>query len=86
MSQENVEIVRASYEVWNAGDMDAYRDPYDPDAVVRPPDGWPEPVPYFGREASMRWLQARKHGLAGECRRRDSNPRHADYDSAALTS
>jgi ketosteroid isomerase-like protein len=57
MSQENVEIVRASYEVWNAGDMAAYRELYDPDAVVRPPDGWPEPGPYFGREAAMRWLR-----------------------------
>ena len=39
MSQENVEIVRASYEAWNAGDMDAYRELYDPDAVVAPPGG-----------------------------------------------
>jgi hypothetical protein len=27
----------------------------------------------------------RRSGAFGECRRRDSNPRHADYDSAALT-
>ena len=57
MSQENVEIVRASYEAWNAADMDAYRELYHPGAVVRPPDGWPEPGPYFGREAAMLWLQ-----------------------------
>ena len=38
MSQENVEIVRASYEAWNAADMDAYRELYHPGAVVRPPD------------------------------------------------
>ena len=32
MSEENVEIVRALFEAWNAGDMDAFRELYDPDA------------------------------------------------------
>jgi ketosteroid isomerase-like protein len=60
MSQENVEVVRASIEAWNAGDMDAYRDLYDPDAIMRAPDGWPEPGPFVGREAVMRqWEQLR---------------------------
>ena len=36
MSQENVEIVRAAFEAWNAGDMDAFRELYDPDVIVRP--------------------------------------------------
>ena len=57
MSRENAETVRAALAAWNAGDMDAVRELYDPDAVVRPPDGWPEPGPYFGREAAMRWFQ-----------------------------
>jgi ketosteroid isomerase-like protein len=52
-----VEIVRASFEAWNAGDMDAYRELYDPDALVRMPEGWPEPGPYFGREAAMRYFK-----------------------------
>jgi ketosteroid isomerase-like protein len=56
MSQENVEIVRAFVDAWNAGDMDAVRELYDRDAVVRPPEGWPEPGPFVGREAVMRWL------------------------------
>ena len=56
MSQENVEIVRASFDAWNAGDMDAYRDLYDAHAVLRTPEGWPEPGPYFGREAVIREL------------------------------
>ena len=36
MSQENVEVIRASYDAWNAGDMDALREifnacePYQP--------------------------------------------------------
>jgi ketosteroid isomerase-like protein len=55
MSQENVEIVRAVFETWNAGDMDALRELHDPDATIRPPENWPEPGPYIGREALMRF-------------------------------
>jgi ketosteroid isomerase-like protein len=54
MSQENVEIVKALFDAWNAGDMDAVREMYDPDVIVRPQDGWPEPGPFVGREAVMR--------------------------------
>jgi ketosteroid isomerase-like protein len=54
MSEENVEIVRALFEAWNAGDMDAFRELYAPDAIMRMDENWPEPGPYFGREAIMR--------------------------------
>ena len=57
MSQENVEIVRAAFEAWNAGDMDALRELYDPDVIVRTPEGWPEPGPFVGREAVMRQFE-----------------------------
>ena len=61
MSQENVATVRAFYEAWNSGDMDAVRDFYDPDVVLRPPEGWPEPGPFVGREIVMReWEQVRE--------------------------
>ena len=56
MSQENVEIVRAANEAWNAGDMDALTELYDPDVIMRAIEGWPEPGPYVGRKAVMRWL------------------------------
>jgi ketosteroid isomerase-like protein len=56
MSQENVETVRAAYGAWNAGDMDALRKLCDPDIIWRPPEGWPEPGPFVGREAVMRWF------------------------------
>ena len=56
MSQENVEIVKAVLAAWNAGVMDAFRDLYDPDVIVRALEGWPEPGPFVGREAVMRWL------------------------------
>ena len=54
MSEENVEIARSAFETWNAGDMDALRELYDPDVIVRAPEGWPEPGPFVGREAVMR--------------------------------
>jgi ketosteroid isomerase-like protein len=56
MSQENVEVVKAAYEAWNAGDNHALRELCDPDIIWRPPDGWPEPGPFVGREAVMRWF------------------------------
>jgi ketosteroid isomerase-like protein len=54
MSHENVEIVRAMFEAWNAGDMDAVRDACDSEIIMWGPKGWPEPGPFFGREAVMR--------------------------------
>jgi ketosteroid isomerase-like protein len=54
MSQENVEIVRASFAAWNAGDMDAVSELLHPDVIARMPEGWPEPGPFKGREAVMR--------------------------------
>ena len=57
MSQENVEVVRAGFDAWNAGNMDAVRELHDPDVIVRYPEGWPEPGPFVGREAVMRQLE-----------------------------
>jgi ketosteroid isomerase-like protein len=57
MSQENVEIVRRGIEAWNAGDMDGLRETYDPDAIMRLAEGWPEPGPCVGREAVMRQFE-----------------------------
>ena len=57
MSQENIEIVKAFFDAWNAADMDALREMQDPDVIQRPPKGWPEPGPFVGREASMRQFE-----------------------------
>jgi ketosteroid isomerase-like protein len=57
MSQENVDVVRAAYEAWNAGDMDAWADFLAPDVISRPPEGWPEPGPFVGRVAFVRWCE-----------------------------
>lgn len=61
MAPENVEIVRATFAAWNAGDMDAVRENYDPEAIMRTPKDWPEQGPFVGREAVMReWEQLRE--------------------------
>ena len=57
MSQENVEIVRAAYAAWNSGDVDDLRELLHPDAIMRMPEGWPEPGPFVGREAVMRLFE-----------------------------
>jgi ketosteroid isomerase-like protein len=33
VAQENVEIMKAGFDAWNAGDMDAFRDLYDVDVL-----------------------------------------------------
>ena len=61
MSQANVEVVKAAFDAWNAGDMDRLRDIYDPNIVLHMLRDWPEPGPYVGREAVMRqWEQIRE--------------------------
>jgi ketosteroid isomerase-like protein len=64
MSQENVEIVRAFYEAWNAGDMSAVADSYDPNIVVRYAEGWPEGLePIMGREAVVRQFEQQREAF-----------------------
>ena len=62
MSQENVEIVTAGHEAWNAGDMEALSEFFDPDCIiVRGLAGWPEPAPFVGREEVIRqWVAQRE--------------------------
>ena len=57
MSQENVEIVRSLFEAFETGmpDMDAFRELYDTDVIVRTVEEWPEPGPHVGREAAVRF-------------------------------
>jgi ketosteroid isomerase-like protein len=55
MSQQNVDVMRRAYAAWNAGRMDDVREVFDPDVIARSPAGWPEPGPFVGREAVMRW-------------------------------
>jgi ketosteroid isomerase-like protein len=57
MSQANVGVVRAIFQAWNAGDMDAVREMHDADVIMRMAEGWPESGPFVGREAFMRELE-----------------------------
>lgn len=57
VSKENVEFIRAALETWITGDMDAVREVFDPDVIVRLPEGWPEPGPFVGREEVMRQFE-----------------------------
>ncbi len=37
--------------------MDGFREAFEPHVILRPVEGWPEPGPFVGREAAMRWLE-----------------------------
>jgi ketosteroid isomerase-like protein len=78
MSQENVEIVRASLEAWNERDRHALRERYAEDVVTWPPKGWPEEGPFVGRDTVIaQWERMR--GLWDE----DEVEMLADYIDAA---
>ena len=66
MSQENVDVVRASIEAWNSGDMDAFGELHDPEVIVRSVEGWPEPGPYVGREAFIRQFKRQREAFEGD--------------------
>ena len=57
MSQENVDVIRAAYEAWNAGDTNAVRDLHHPDVIARYGAAWPEPGPFVGRDAVVRQIE-----------------------------
>lgn len=51
MSEENVGVVLATFEAWNAGDMDAFSALHDPNVIWVYLEGWPESATLVGREA-----------------------------------
>jgi ketosteroid isomerase-like protein len=66
MPEEKIEVLKALFSAWNAGDMDAVRDLYDPDTIVRSPEGWPERGPFVGRDAVMRQWEQQREGWNAE--------------------
>jgi ketosteroid isomerase-like protein len=56
VSQENVEIVQASSDAYNAGNIDAMMDFYSPDVEAFPDTGFPDARPLHGREEFRRWV------------------------------
>ena len=57
MSQESVDVLRAFFAAWNAGDMDTLRELHDPSVIMHAPEGWLEPGPEIGRDAVMRQFE-----------------------------
>jgi ketosteroid isomerase-like protein len=51
-----VEIVKASFDAFNAGDMDTWGSLLARDVIWRVTPDWPEPGPYVGREAVLRQM------------------------------
>jgi len=66
MSEENVEVVRAYGQAWNAADIDAFREMHDPDVILRPATNWPEPGPYMGRDAVLDFYQRARETFDAE--------------------
>jgi ketosteroid isomerase-like protein len=61
MSQENIKVVQAAFEAYNAGRMDALRELYEPDVIMRGLDDWPERGPFVGSDAVIRqWERQRE--------------------------
>jgi ketosteroid isomerase-like protein len=54
VSQENVEIVQAFFDAYNARDMDAVSALHDSKVIWAAFEGWPEADTLVGREACMR--------------------------------
>ena len=66
MSRENVEAARRGYAAYNAGDLEALRELYDPDIVMYHLEGWPEPGPSVGRDAVMREVEQLREAWKGD--------------------
>jgi ketosteroid isomerase-like protein len=58
MSKENVEIVRAAFEAWNAGELQLQDvlSHFHPELVYHPRADEPDPSPHVGRDAYERLL------------------------------
>lgn len=50
MSQQNVELVRAGYELWNRGDVDGFLEFLDPEVELRDPPEAPDAQVWHGHE------------------------------------
>ena len=57
MSQENVEIVRAAFEAWNAGELQNVLSRFHPELVYHPRADEPDPSPHVGRDAYERLVR-----------------------------
>ena len=56
MARENVEIVRAAFDAWNRGDLDAWVEAWDADAEFYPLRAQLEGRSYRGRDGARRFI------------------------------
>ena len=56
MSQENVDIARAAFEAWNAGELQDVPSYFHPELVYHPRADEPDPSPHVGRDAYERLM------------------------------
>jgi ketosteroid isomerase-like protein len=56
MSQENVEVIRAAFEAWNAGELQDVPSYFHPELVYHPRADEPDPSPHVGRVAYERLI------------------------------
>ncbi len=66
MSREDMEVVRRSFEAWNANDWRALEAAYDPDVIADPPEGWPEGETAHGWNAVRVQFERLKAAWANE--------------------
>ena len=52
MSEENVDKALEVLRCFQAGDFEGVAAFFHPDVTVTPPEGWPEPGPFIGKEAA----------------------------------
>jgi ketosteroid isomerase-like protein len=56
MSRANLQLVQRAYELWNAGDMEAAKRMFTPDAVMSTPPDWPDSITSNGRDEMFKRL------------------------------
>ena len=66
MSQEALDVMRAWFEAWNAGDLDAFTALYAVDAEMTPPASWVETGTLKGQPAIRRFFEGLKEAWEGE--------------------
>jgi ketosteroid isomerase-like protein len=66
MSQENVEVVRRTLELWNQDDWEALAACYDPQVVTIAPRGWPEASDRRGWEETREQFERLKDSWSME--------------------
>jgi ketosteroid isomerase-like protein len=57
VSQQNAELVRAGYELWNRGDVEGFLEFLDPDVEVRDPPESPDAQVWHGHEGYRRSVE-----------------------------